>query len=315
LRPGGRAARCPDFLAALERCLEVAPPPPDAQGLAGLVRLVTSAAPVDRARQWAWAVASLWPVPLQLQDFEAWRKCHEPLGPLLGPALTAHQAGQWKALVTAAPARTAEHVSEQLRLSQGVLAPHEAVESLLASSMPEDLVPRVERLILMKTAYRSVWKQDALGDAPWNQRLRKLLAVPPQGYASEVHGPLIADLTQKLQGWPGSGTALRAWALALVETLPPPVRVEGLGWWLDSLQGVAAALGPDLQRVASTALTRHLGALRDAQQRQAPLWEQIVESWQGLRLTRSSLEALVAPPAPAAPAGQTQQQTKKGKKR
>ncbi|HZH18354.1 MAG TPA: hypothetical protein VE057_28640, partial [Archangium sp.] len=76
------------------------------------------------------------------------------------------------------------------------------------------------------------------------------------------------------------------------------------------------ALGPDLQRTASTALARHMGALRDARQRTAPLWEQVIEAWQGLGLARTSLEALVEPSAaPAASASKPNKQGKKGKKR
>ncbi|MBZ4402222.1 hypothetical protein [Myxococcus sp. AS-1-15] len=312
----GAPVRCPGFIAALERCLEVIPPPPDEQSVAGLARLVATVAPADRAQRWAWAVVALWPAPLQLEDFGEWRRRHEPLGALLGPALNTHHAGQWKALIAATPARTEEQLSEQLRMSQGLLAAPVAVASILALPVSDDLLPQAERLILLRSASRSVWKQGALNDETWNRHLQALLGIPPQGYSTEVHGPLLSELSRRLQGWPGAGSVLRAWAQALVGTLPPPVLVEGLVWWLESLRGVAGTLGPDLQRTASTALARHMGALRDARQRTAPLWEQVIEAWQGLGLARTSLEALVEPPvAPAASASKPNKQGKKGKKR
>jgi len=311
----GAALRCPGFLTAMERCLEVVPPLPDAQGLAGLARLVAAIVPTDRAQRWAWAVVALWPPPVQLQDFVEWRKRHEPLGPLLGPALTTHHTEQWKVLIAAVPARTEEHLSEQLRPAQGLLAASEAVASILAIPVSEDLLIQAERLMGLRSASRSVWKQGSLSDETWNRYLQALLIVPAQGYSSERHGPLIAELSRRLKDWPGAGLAFRTWAHALVGTLPPPVRVEGLVWWLESLRGVAEVLGPDLQRTASTALTRHVGALRDARQRTSPLWGQIIEAWQELGLARASLEALVEPPAaPTVPANNPKK-NKKGKKR
>lgn len=312
----GATLRCPGFLVALERCLEVVPPPPDEQNLAGLSRLVATVAPAARAQQWAWAVVALWPTPLQLEDLGEWRKRHEPLGALLGPALNTHHAGQWKTLIAAAPARTEEQLSAQLRMSQGLLEAPEAVASILALPVSENLLTQAERLILLRSASRSVWKQGALNDETWNRHLQAILLTPPQGYSTEVHGPLLAVLSRRLQGWPGADSVLRSWAHALLGTLPPPVRVEGVVWWLESLRGVAGVLGPDLQRTASTALSRHVGALRDARQRTAPLWDQVIEAWQGLGLAMTSLEALVEPPAaPAASTSKSNNQGKKGKKR
>jgi hypothetical protein len=310
------ALRCPGFLAALDRCLEVVSPPPDEQSLVRLASLVAAVAPTDRAQRWAWAMVARWPTPLRIEDFGEWRKRHEPLGVLLGPALNTHHAEQWKALVTAAPALTEEQLAEQLRMSQGVLAASEAVTSILAFKIPEELLAQAERLILLRSACRTVWKQGALNDETWSRHLRAILVVPQQGYSAEVHGPLIEELSCRLQGWPGAGPVLRDWAHTLVGTLPPPVRVEGLVWWLESLQGVAGALGADLQRTASTALARHMSPLRDARQRTAPLWEQVSEAWQGLGLARTSLEALVEPPAaPSASANKPDKQGKKRKKR
>ncbi|RKH14115.1 hypothetical protein D7V97_03895 [Corallococcus sp. CA053C] len=311
----GAAPRCPGFSAALERGLEVSTARMEGQDRAGLVRLVASVAPADRAVRWAWAMVALGPEPHHLQDFDGWRGLHEPLEPLLGPALSSHHAARWKSLVAAEPGRTEAVLAEQLRRVQGLLPATDAVACLLAIPVTADLLQRAQWFILVRSACRTVWPRGAPDDGAWNQHLRALWIVPRQDDAIEVHGSLIAELTHRFQSWPGADAVVREWAHALVITLPPPVRAEGMTWWLESLQAVAAALGPELLRTASVAPRRHAGALRDARQQASVLWEQVNDAWKGLGLEPASLEALIEPSVVATPADPPRRNDRKRRKR
>jgi hypothetical protein len=310
----GAASRCRGFRTALAQCLEVAAPTPDGQPLAELARLVAGIAPGDEAQAWGWAVAALWPVPIRLQEFDTWQQRHEPLRPLLGPALTARFAEQWRALIQAEPARTVERMTEQLRCIHGVLAAPDALQSMLAVPGPAPLLERIERLTQLRRACRAVWKQEAPRDDFWSQHLQPLLVVPPEGYSAEIHGPLLSELARKLGDWSGIDAVLRTWARALLGTLPPPVRAEGVAWWLEALRGVAPTLGPEVQRLATTVVGQHVKALRDAWQGSTPLWEEVRDAWQKLGLEQSSLEVMLEPPRAAAP-DDVHKKKKRGKKR
>jgi len=310
----GTASRCRGFRTALARCLEVAAPTPDGQPLAELARLVAGIAPGDEARAWGWAVAALWPVPIRLQEFDTWQQRHEPLRTLLGPALTARFAEQWKALIQADPARTVERMTEQLRCIHGVLSAPDALQSMLVVPGPAPLLERIERLTQLRRACRAVWKQDAPRDDFWSQHLQPLLAVPPEGYSAELHGPLLAELARRLGDWSGIDAVLRTWARALLGTLPPPVRAEGVAWWLEALRGVAPTLGPEVQRLATPVVGQHVKTLRDARQGSTLLWEEVRDAWRKLGLEQSSLEMMLEPPRTTAP-GDVNKNKKRGKQR
>ncbi|MFY2557150.1 hypothetical protein ACN469_05920 [Corallococcus terminator] len=309
----GAASRSQRFIVDLEVCLEVTPTRSDLWRLAESARLVATIASAEQARTWAWAVVAIVPAPLRYEAFEDWRKHQEPLFPLLGPALKAHHTSQWRALIAAAPARTEARLSEHLYMSQGLLEPAEAITSILALPASEALPSRLDQVVLLRRTSQNVWKQSAPNDETWNRQLQALLPISPREFLVEEHGSLVEELSRRLQGWPGADLVLRRWTQALLAPLALQVLAEGMSWWLESLRGVAGILGPDLERTASPPLLRHMGALRDARKQASPLWERLTGAWEGLGLTRASLEALVEPPTPP-PAVRTNKSLKQRKK-
>jgi hypothetical protein len=291
----GVALLCPGFSGALARCLEVVAPIPDGQELVALAGRIARLAPAEQARRWGDAVADQWPAPRGFHEFEAWRRRHEPLRALSGSFVTRRLAERWNALVRALRARTAEDMTEPLRLAREVVSPQEAIEALLSAVEPRTLADRVGHLVAVRTAFGSAWKEATPKPEAWSQRLQQFLIVPPEGFTAETHDPLVSEIARRLQGWPGAEVALRTWVRALVETLRQPSRPEGVAWWLESLRGISRFLGPELQPLVKEQVRRHLGGLRDAQRRADPVWQQVTEAWRSLGLDVVALDALLAP--------------------
>lgn len=312
----GASLQCPRFHAALERCLLVTAPAPDGQSLSSLCKLVAGVATTERARAWGETVAGLWPPPERVQGFDAWRQRHQPLREVLGSHLPARLIGAWRALIAAAPALKVIPLVEQLRCVRDLLTASEALAELMALPGPELLTEKLDRLLQLRQACRSVWEQDAPGDEVWSRYLQQLFTVPATGYSARVHDPLLRELTTRCAAWPAAASALRAWARQLAATLPAPTRPEAAAAWLISLRGLAGALGPEaLQSLGLEAIRRHQAALRDSRAKQGPLWARTAEAWDVLGLGLGALEAVVDPPRPVEPKGKAKHTQQRGKTR
>lgn len=230
--PKEEVARSPGVQSVLDRCLEAVPPLPEGQPLLEIIELVEKSVPSDRAKAWAEAVANLWSVASHLREFKAWRQRHDPLKRLLGTALLPRLIDRWKALLQIESPNSLEQRVETLRCVQGLLPAPEAVAHVLAIPTNAPLLERIDLLVQWSSASKTVWGQEAIPSETWSQFLRQLLPSPAEGYAPDRHGPLLAELPRRLQGWPGGTSALKEWEreLAVKQLIdPPPVENPGRG--------------------------------------------------------------------------------------